>query len=232
MMKFRKWSSLNKAEKLGRKNAFKVSFVYAILIFIVIILSFICIALTPNIGFALAVQGFMEPFPLIAIIFMQFVTPILCYIISKNYAINCAYNTLSKNFSKSLAEKMFKSKTEKQCKLKMLFAYIFKRKYRRYKLRKLYVAEIYEVIDTEFVGNYDTRYQYKRILYENSDYSYYTDPLTKETYRKKPCSVGNLFCSNLKNISAYFDIPDDVLLRGDYLTLEEILEYSKEIKVH
>lgn len=106
MMKLRKWSSLNKAEKLGRKNAFKVSFLYAIFIFIVLILSFICIALTPNIGFILAVQGFMEPFSLIAIIFLQFVTPILCYITSKNYAINCAYNTISKNFSKSLAEKM------------------------------------------------------------------------------------------------------------------------------
>lgn len=106
MVKLRKWSSLNKAEKLGRKNAFKVSLVYASLIFLVLICSFICIALTPNIGFVLTLQNFMEPFPLIAIIFLQFGTPILCYIISKNYAINCAYTIIAKNFSKSIAEKM------------------------------------------------------------------------------------------------------------------------------
>lgn len=106
MMKLRKWSSLNKAEKLGRKTAFKVSLVYASLIFLVLICSFICIALTPNIGFVLTLQNFMEPFPLIAIIFLQFGTPILCYIISKNYAINCAYTIISKNFSKSISEKM------------------------------------------------------------------------------------------------------------------------------
>lgn len=106
MMKLRKWSSLNKAEKLGRKNAFKVSLVYAALIFLVLICSFICIASTPNIGFVLTLQNFMEPFPLTAIIFLQFGTPILCYFISKNYAINCAYRIVEKNISKSLAEKM------------------------------------------------------------------------------------------------------------------------------
>ncbi len=133
---------------------------------------------------------------------------------------------------------MFGSKNEKQSKLKMLYNYIFKKKYRRYKLSKLYVAEISEAIDKSFNGfigssmnyTYDVSYQYSKILYLNFDSSYYIDPLTKEKYRKKPYFVGDLFCYRLKNISTYFDIPDEVLLRGDYLTLEEILEYSKKLK--
>lgn len=80
MMKLRKWSDLNKAEKLKRKNAFLVSLVYAIFIFIVLALMLIILASNPYID---VISFFKNPFILVILLFCQFVFPILQYFLSK-----------------------------------------------------------------------------------------------------------------------------------------------------
>lgn len=102
-MKLRKWSSLDKAEKLGRKNAFLVSLVYAVLIFIVLALMLI---ITASIPYVDVISIFKNPFMLVILLFCQFGLPILMYFISKSYAIQCAYDKGIKDCSKKLAEKM------------------------------------------------------------------------------------------------------------------------------
>lgn len=103
MMRLRKWSSLNKAEKLGRKNAFLVSLIYSILIFIVLALILIALASNPYID---VISFFKDPFMLVFLPFCQFGLPILYYFSTKNHAIQCAYDTCIRDYSKKLAEKM------------------------------------------------------------------------------------------------------------------------------
>lgn len=114
---------------------------------------------------------------------------------------------------------------------------MFNRKYKRYKLKNLYVADIYKVTDKTFshfedlskVYDLTSSYLCLKIVYFNFD-STYINPLTKEKYKVRPSFIGDIYCSNLNNISTYFDIPDEIILRGDYLTLEEILKYSKKLE--
>lgn len=103
MMKLRKWSDLNKAEKLGRKNAFRVSLVFAILIFNVFALIFIILVSNPYIDI---ISSFKDPFMLAILLFCQLGIPILYYFLTKNYAIQCAYDKCIKDCSKKLAEEM------------------------------------------------------------------------------------------------------------------------------
>lgn len=113
------------------------------------------------------------------------------------------------------------------------------KKEKRYKLKKLYVAHVYTVVDEELKDcSYCFRtyelsgsYQCTRIVYLNFWHTHFINPLTKEKYKISPNKVGDLYCdsSEIENISVHFDIPDEIFLRGDYLNLEDILKYSKEL---
>lgn len=106
MMKLRKWSSLNKAEKLGRKRAFVASVVFAIIIFILLCFYVVVIATVANVGLIGALNVFFKGSSKIFTLILQFGFPICCYFLTKNYAINLAYDELKEDFSKKLAEKM------------------------------------------------------------------------------------------------------------------------------
>lgn len=113
------------------------------------------------------------------------------------------------------------------------------KKEKRYKLKRLYVARVYMVINKRlknfscFSETYELtgHYQCTRIVYLNFWHTYFINPLTKEKYKISPDKIGDIFCddSQIENISVHFDIPDEIFLRGDYLNLEEILKYSKEL---
>lgn len=111
------------------------------------------------------------------------------------------------------------------------------KKEKRYKLKKLYVAHVYTVVDKELKDcSYYSRtyelsgsYQCTRIIYLNFWHTHFINPLTKEKYKISPDKVGDVYCEKIKNISVYFDIPDEIFLRGNYLSLAEILKYSKEL---
>lgn len=105
-MKLRKWSSLNKAEKLGRKRAFVASVVFAIIIFILLCFYVVVIATVANVGLIVALNVFFKGSSKIFTLILQFGFPICCYFLTKNYAINLAYDELKEDFSKKLAEKM------------------------------------------------------------------------------------------------------------------------------
>lgn len=106
MMKLRKWSSLNKAEKLGRKRAFVASVVFAIIIFILLCFYVVVIATVANVGLIVALNVFFKGSSKIFTLILQFGFPICCYFLTKNYAINLAYDELKEDFSQKLAEKM------------------------------------------------------------------------------------------------------------------------------
>lgn len=119
----------------------------------------------------------------------------------------------------------------------------FLRMKKRYKLKDLYVCSIYritnKILDFENSGfvtgnlyNYYGKVQSKEILLRrNYDY---INPLGKRVYLeitpRDIFVIDDLCCKKLHNICDFFDIPDEIFLRGDYLTLEEILEYSKKLK--
>ncbi len=105
-MKLRKWSSLNKAEKLGRKRAFVASVVFAIIIFILLCFYVVVIATVANVGLIVALNVFFKGSSKIFTLILQFGFPICCYFLTKNYAINLAYDELKEDFSQKLAEKM------------------------------------------------------------------------------------------------------------------------------
>lgn len=113
------------------------------------------------------------------------------------------------------------------------------KKEKRYKLKKLYVARVYKVVNKKLKNSdyysetYDLfgSYQCTRIIYLNFWHTYFINPLTKEKYKISPDKIGDIYCdsSKVENISVHFNIPDEIFLRGDYLNLEEILKYSKEL---
>lgn len=113
------------------------------------------------------------------------------------------------------------------------------KKEKRYKLKKLYVARVYKVINKKLKNSdyysetYDLfgSYQCTRIVYLNFWHTHFINPLTKEKYKISPDKIGDIYCdsSKVENISVHFNIPDEIFLRGDYLNLEEILKYSKEL---
>lgn len=105
-MKLRKWSSLNNAEKLGRKRAFVASIVFAIIIFILLCFFVVVIATVANVGLIGTLNVFFKGSSKIFTLILQFGFPICCYFLTKNYAINLAYDELKEDFSKKLAEKM------------------------------------------------------------------------------------------------------------------------------
>lgn len=100
MMKLRKWSSLNKAEKLGRKNAFKSTLICFLILLVLIIFK-----LRPinTIGDFLSYKA---PLPLIILFLLQFGFPMFYYFIIREDSINSAYDKIRKDCSKKLAEKM------------------------------------------------------------------------------------------------------------------------------
>lgn len=107
MMKLRKWSSLNKAEKLGRKKSFKEAFIiFCIITFLLIggsIGSIIGVVLSSGTN---SIYISRVLFVLISILISSFIISILYYFFSKKDNINSAYDKLRKDFSKKLAEKM------------------------------------------------------------------------------------------------------------------------------
>ncbi len=107
-----------------------------------------------------------------------------------------------------------------------------KKKEKRYKLKNLYICKIFKVTDEEY---YDEDYstligtpQGFKILHRS--FINYIDPLTKRRFKRKSNHIGGIYIKIEHNICDFFDIPDEILLRGDYLTLEEILEYAKRLK--
>lgn len=110
MMKLRKWSDLNKAEKLGRKNAFKSTLIITIPTYVIggALLLFAITCFTP-LSFVDAFGYFLVNTPsLLLLVFLLafFLLPIVCYIYYRDRAINSAYDKLAKDYSKNLAEKM------------------------------------------------------------------------------------------------------------------------------
>lgn len=108
MMKLRKWSSLNKAEKLGRKNALKVTLIFAILVYIIFSLIILLCASTDQMSFIATISSFLSykpPFSLLLLVIIALM-PIFYYFMIRKDAINSAYEKYSKDYSKKLAEKM------------------------------------------------------------------------------------------------------------------------------
>ena len=108
MMKLQKWSSLNKAEKLGRKNALKATLIYAILVYIMFSLVFLFLASTAQISFIATISSFLSykpPFSLLLLVIIA-CTPIFYYFMIRKDAIDSAYKKCSKDYSKKLAEEM------------------------------------------------------------------------------------------------------------------------------
>lgn len=104
-MKLRKWSSLDKAEKLGIKKSLKDSFiVFCIITFLLIFASIgSIIGIIMSSGMNL-INNILSV--LIIILLSSFMISIIHYVSSKKNNINYAYDKLRKDFSKKLAEKM------------------------------------------------------------------------------------------------------------------------------
>lgn len=96
------------------------------------------------------------------------------------------------------------------------------KKGKRYKVNKLYVCDIYRNIGGEYC------FISKEILYHS--FFYYINPLTKQIFNSYSNHIGTFSAIKICNIYEFFDISDEILLRGDYLTLEEILKYSKKLE--
>lgn len=108
MIKLRKWSSLNKAEKLGRKNALKATLIFAILVYIIFSLIILLCASSAQISFIAIISSFLSykpPFSLLLLVIIVLI-PIFYYFMIRKDAINSAYEKCSKDYSKKLAEKM------------------------------------------------------------------------------------------------------------------------------
>lgn len=109
----------------------------------------------------------------------------------------------------------------------------------RYKLKKLYVATINRC-EKRYCGGsnpyrYIQSYVGTRIVYRAFGPIGFIDAITGERYKSILSSVsnGDLYCpkEHLENLYYHFkDIPDEICLRGNYLTLEEILKYSKKLE--
>lgn len=109
MMKLRKWTSLDKAEKLGIKNALIHALICAILIFTIIILVFLMSASASGVCLIVTVHYYLSykpPLALITLIILQFGVPIFLYFTSRREYINSAYDKLMKDNSKKQAKKM------------------------------------------------------------------------------------------------------------------------------
>lgn len=109
MMKLRKWSSLNKAEKLGRKNALKSTLILAIPIFFLILLLVLYTSAVFHLSFINAIThllSYKAPLTLILFLLLQFGFPVFYYFTIRNDAVNSAYDKGIKDCSKKLAEKM------------------------------------------------------------------------------------------------------------------------------
>lgn len=110
MMKLRRWSSLNKFEKIGRKNALKATLIITIPTYVIMgSLLFFAITYFTPLSFVDAFSYFLVSTPpLLLLVFLLafFLLPIVCYIYYKDRAINSAYDKGIKECSKKLAEKM------------------------------------------------------------------------------------------------------------------------------
>ena len=109
MMKLRRWSSSNKAEKLGRKNAFKSMLILATPIFFLILLLILYASAIFKLSFISTIVhllSYKAPLLLILFLLLQFGCPTFYYFTIRKDAINSAYDKLGKDYSKKLAEKM------------------------------------------------------------------------------------------------------------------------------
>lgn len=107
------------------------------------------------------------------------------------------------------------------------------KKEKRYKLKNLYICAIYKITNIEPIttSEYDLigSLQDIKILYH--PFFHYINPLTKERFTSnKKENIGYIYVKPERKICDFFNIPDFIFLRGDYLTLEEVLEYSKQLK--
>ena len=108
MMKLRKWSSLNKAEKLGRKSAFIGTLIYYIpCLMLFSIPIFLCMSHN-NISFLQSIFWLLTlklPWSIIVGLIIPLL-PIAYYFMIRSSCITNAYKKVTKDFSKKLAEKM------------------------------------------------------------------------------------------------------------------------------
>lgn len=108
MMKLRKWSSLNKAEKLGRKSALIGTLTYYIPCLILFSIPiFLCMSLN-NISFLQAIILLLTlklPWSIIVGLIVPLL-PIAYYFMIRSSCITKAYKKTTEDFNKKLAEKM------------------------------------------------------------------------------------------------------------------------------
>lgn len=111
MMKLRKWSSLNKAEKLGRKKSLKEAFiVFCVMTFGILGMAFFDL-LVAAISYGLNLTDIIQIGTGDLIFFFIVFAIIFCfsiwiYFLTKNQNISSAYDKCIKDCSKKLAEKM------------------------------------------------------------------------------------------------------------------------------
>ena len=114
------------------------------------------------------------------------------------------------------------------------------RKFKRYKIRKLFVCNI-ALATNKQVGEYKITMNWKKttpsseILYSTIFPGYFINPLTRQVYvteNKLHYNTKNEFYieKTMGNISHILDIPNDIYSRGDYLKLQELIDMNKQLK--
>ena len=102
----------------------------------------------------------------------------------------------------------------------------------RYKIRKLYICRVKSIPIMEDVDIGENNfYAENRILYFNTETFY--DPITSEHFYlngRNYTSKGLLISEIIGRIDYAYELPDDILLKGDYLTLASIIEFDSIIK--
>lgn len=112
------------------------------------------------------------------------------------------------------------------------------RKFKRYKIRRLYVCQVALAINkqpSEYKVNWTQRTLSTEILYSTLFPGYFIDPLTRQLYvveNKVHFNTKNEFYVEkvLGGINNFLYISDDIYSRGDYLKLQELIDFHKQLK--